>query len=58
MTIALGLIAKDGMVIAADKQETEGERKKDQRKIDLGFGLVTRPINAILQNPYSRPRLR
>lgn len=34
MTIAIGLIAKDGVVIAADRQETEGDQKKDQRKID------------------------
>jgi hypothetical protein len=33
MTIALGLIADDGVVIAADRQETEGERKKDERKV-------------------------
>jgi|SRR5579872_401873 len=34
MTIALGLIAHDGVVIAADRQETEGDFKKDQRKIE------------------------
>ncbi len=34
MTIALGLIAKDGMVIAADRQQTEGEWKTDQCKIE------------------------
>jgi hypothetical protein len=34
MTIALGLIADSGIVLAADRQETEGEQKKDQRKVD------------------------
>jgi hypothetical protein len=33
LTIALGLIADDGIVIAADRQETEGDRKKDERKV-------------------------
>jgi hypothetical protein len=45
MTIALGLIADDGVVIAADRQETEGEQKKDQRKIDSLWAL---PVGALL----------
>lgn len=34
MTIALGVIARDGMVIAADRQQTEGDWKTDQSKIE------------------------
>jgi hypothetical protein len=33
MTIALGLIADTGIVVAADQQETEGEQKKDEHKV-------------------------
>ena len=39
MTIALGLIARDGVVIAADRQSTEGEHKKAQRKIESLWAL-------------------
>src|SRR5208282_1604269 len=40
LTIALGLIADDGVVIAADRQETEGEQKKEQRKIDSVWAMT------------------
>lgn len=40
MTIALGLIAEEGVVIAADRQETEGDQKKDQRKIDSLWAMT------------------
>ncbi len=33
MTIALGLIADTGIVLAADQQETEGEQKKNEHKV-------------------------
>lgn len=45
MTIALGLIAEDGIVIAADRQETEGDQKTDQGKIDSAWTL---PDGALL----------
>ena len=45
MTIALGLIAREGIVIAADRQETEGEHKKAQRKIESLWAL---PVGALL----------
>ena len=34
MTVALGMIAADGIVIAADRQETEGDSKRSQNKIE------------------------
>src|ERR1700693_911466 len=45
MTIALGLIADDGVVIAADRQETEGEQKKDQHKIESLWAV---PVGSLL----------
>jgi 20S proteasome alpha/beta subunit len=45
MTIALGLIAREGIVIAADRQQTEGEHKKAQRKIESLWSL---PVGALL----------
>jgi hypothetical protein len=45
MTIALGLIADDGVVIAADRQETLGEQKTDQRKIE---SLWAMPVGSLL----------
>jgi 20S proteasome alpha/beta subunit len=45
LTIAIGLIANDGIVIAADRQETEGEHKKAQRKIESLWAL---PVGALL----------
>lgn len=45
MTIALGLIAREGIVIAADRQETEGEHKKAQSKIESLWAL---PVGALL----------
>jgi len=45
MTIALGMIARDGIVIAADRQETVGEHKKAQRKIESLWAL---PVGALL----------
>lgn len=40
MTIALGLIAEDGVVIAADRQETEGDQKKEQGKIESLWAMT------------------
>jgi 20S proteasome alpha/beta subunit len=39
LTIALGLVAHDGVVIAADRQSTEGGHKKPQRKIESLWAL-------------------
>jgi hypothetical protein len=39
------MIARDGIVIAADRQETEGEHKKSQRKIE---SLWAMPVGALL----------
>lgn len=54
MTIALGLIAKDGVVIAADRQETEGEQKKEQRKIDSlwAMGIGSLVVSGAGNGPY------
>ncbi|MFZ1008303.1 MAG: hypothetical protein WAN65_15790 [Candidatus Sulfotelmatobacter sp.] len=54
MTIALGLIAQDGVVIAADRQETEGDQKKDQRKIDTLWagGIGSLVIAGAGNGPY------
>ncbi len=45
MTIALGIIADDGVVIAADRQETDGDQKKDNRKIDSLWAI---PVGALV----------
>jgi hypothetical protein len=54
MTIALGLIAADGIVVAADRQETEGDQKKDQRKIDTLWadGVGSLVVSGAGNGPY------
>ena len=54
MTIALGLIASGGVVIAADRQETEGDQKKDQRKIDSlwASGIGSLVVSGAGNGPY------
>jgi hypothetical protein len=44
MTIAIGAIARDGLVLAADTQESGGYWKHDQGKIyECGRGLLETP---------------
>ncbi|HUL75837.1 MAG TPA: hypothetical protein VL691_01130 [Vicinamibacteria bacterium] len=43
MTIALGLLAKDGLVIAADRQETRSYMKADQGKVSAVFATHQTP---------------
>lgn len=54
LTIAIGLIAGDGVVIAADRQESDGEHKKAQRKIEslwaLGVGALL--VSGAGDGPY------
>lgn len=54
MTIAIGLIASDGVVIAADRQETEGDQKKEQRKIDTLWagGIGSLVVSGAGNGPY------
>ena len=54
MTIAIGLIANDGVVIAADRQETEGDQKKEQRKIDTLWagGIGSLVVSGAGNGPY------
>ena len=39
MTIAIGILAKDGIVLASDTQETSGYIKTEGSKILVGVGL-------------------
>ena len=54
MTIALGLIAEGGVVIAADRQETEGERKKDEQKVGTLWapGIGSLIVSGAGNGPY------
>jgi hypothetical protein len=54
LTIALGMIADDGIVIAADRQETEGDRKKDERKVGTLWapGIGSLLVSGAGNGPY------
>lgn len=64
MTIALGIIAPDGIVVAADRQAAAGYQKADEGKLrlvwhaDLAGSLVTTGAgdSAYLDSIADRPR--